>query len=940
MSSHSLWDLLDAEFDHLLVDMKPFVLKLSNKTERQCCALWVKKLCEPPGDMRAAVWRPERNAYARLLLDMLRYGRLEGPFSSKPPAGSLQPLPADQKRDGPAWDEDLDRLPTWAAGELESPQLSQGLSRDARSHLAFSDSCQEHRRKWKISQDRSSQSTNAMHRSTEDDPTTISDLSGRKPVNMDESDFENRLNSWNLGIENPRYLREKPIPLSPIVPRKGSRKMDPLLPDAEAFHTKYQKEMGLKMKAMEEQFQTEQVAMQLKHETHVQEILDGKKSELEELNAVHQNEQKEAADAVRKLGKKVDVLVQESHVVRETKDKQIEELMKMMGQSGKNLKNDYEKKLNEAIASLEQERLELQKHHTGSIQALLDETNMRLAHMEAEHKAHALLTGNVKKELEARVEQLKADGEAQVKQKSRLEQENAELTHRNQALSRELQDVKGWFAAAQSDTEQLSQEHAHSVKQLQARLEGTINFLKQEHAVAAAKAAAFREDLEMKVNILKQQLEEVEHQGQLQLKESEAIFREEKFQLEHLYETKLKSAQGKLEQEKEGCQKSITALETALRDKEEQLRKVREMQRVQARQADATLEQLRKEVELNTEKVLIEMKQQMQRVEEDLRRAKAVRERQAEEFSHQQQALQQQHEQQLRDVRLHCEEEKSRLLEQHATHMESVARTHAATLEQRQRDLQATVAERENQAREWRHKDAETIAQLEETVLKLQEEVEQANCLRKQQLVELGLLREEEKQATLLQHETTCAQIRAEAERTTLDAHKQHAVEIEQASAKSAEELRTMEVDYSAKLSQAAKAIMDLQAQVASIHEEASEKSLDAEKRLHDAVTKMQGDLEALRQEHRSTLQELHGQKDTHSRLSASWEKQLQQIGLKHQEQVTALRQEHEKKLKGLMPADVRKQLEETIASLQSQVNCLQKRASLLQEQLDNQKTL
>ena len=37
---------LDNEFDSILASMKPHVLKLPHKTERQKCALWIKKLCD------------------------------------------------------------------------------------------------------------------------------------------------------------------------------------------------------------------------------------------------------------------------------------------------------------------------------------------------------------------------------------------------------------------------------------------------------------------------------------------------------------------------------------------------------------------------------------------------------------------------------------------------------------------------------------------------------------------------------------------------------------------------------------------------------------------------------------------------------------------------------------------------------------------------------
>ncbi|KAK4811944.1 hypothetical protein QYF61_021175 [Mycteria americana] len=51
--------------------------------------------------------------------------------------------------------------------------------------------------------------------------------------------------------------------------------------------------------------------------------------------------------------------------------------------------------------------------------------------------------------------------------------------------------------------------------------------------------------------------------------------------------------------------------------------------------------------------------------------------------------------------------------------------------------------------------------------------------------------------------------------------------------------------------------------------------------------------------------------------------------------EMTHIRQEYETTLKGLMPASLRQELEDTIVSLKSQVNILQKRVSVLQEELN-----
>lgn len=62
-------------------------------TERQRCALWIKKLCDPATCGSGLIGCKNRNMYARLLLHMLKRGVLEGPFTNKPEPGSLKTLP-------------------------------------------------------------------------------------------------------------------------------------------------------------------------------------------------------------------------------------------------------------------------------------------------------------------------------------------------------------------------------------------------------------------------------------------------------------------------------------------------------------------------------------------------------------------------------------------------------------------------------------------------------------------------------------------------------------------------------------------------------------------------------------------------------------------------------------------------------------------------------
>lgn len=71
------------------------------------------------------------------------------------------------------------------------------------------------------------------------------------------------------------------------------------------------------------------------------------------------------------------------------------------------------------------------------------------------------------------------------------------------------------------------------------------------------------------------------------------------------------------------------------------------------------------------------------------------------------------------------------------------------------------------------------IADMEAQVHKLREELISVNSQRKQQLVELGLLREEEKQRTARDHEAAVNKLKAESEKMKIELKKTHAAETE-----------------------------------------------------------------------------------------------------------------------------------------------------------------
>ncbi|XP_044900791.1 centrosomal protein of 112 kDa isoform X5 [Felis catus] len=908
-SEEEKWEKLDAEFDHFVVDMKPFVLKLPHRSERQRCALWIRKLCEPSGTGAGLMGRKNRNLYAKLLLHMLKRGALEGPFTHRPEPGTLKTLPSymsiyfDEPNPAQAKVSSPEGLPDWVMGELgtsdhklnESWKLSSGEDyslvqspTDVHSRNQYTAKLQT--RSHSVSPTSREDGQNITPKSCEVHPQ-------RSALSLDDSDIEARLNSWNLGIENPRYLRQKPIPVALMTPKFSLRKSSSLHDDPLLFRM-HEKELDIKTKMIEAKCHEEKLKLQQKHDADVQKILERKNNEIEELKILYKKKQNEMEETVRKLEKKVQILIRDCQVIRETKENQITELKKICEQSTESLNNDWEKKLHNAVAEMEKEKFDLQKRHTENIQELLEDTNVRLNKMEGEYMAQTQSTNQMVKELESRVQQLTGEAENSNLQRQKLIQEKLELERIYQIACNELQEVKARRNSLHKEKDHLVNDYEQNMKLLQTKYDADINLLKKEHAVSASKASGMIKELEQNICQLKQQLQESELQRKQQRRDQENKFQMEKSHLKHTYEKKTHDLESELGKEKEEAQKKIHKLEEALKEKEEQLTRVTEVQRSQAQQADAALEEFKRQVELNSEKVYAEMKEQ------------------------------------IVELKLEHEQEKTHLLQQHNAEKDSLVRDHEREIENLEKQLRAANMEHENQIQEFKKRDSQAIADMEAQVHKLREELIHVNSQRKQQLVELGLLREEEKQKAARDHETAVYKLKAESEKMKLELKRAHAAETDVALEKANSRLKQIEKEYTQKLAKSSQIIAELQTTISSLKEETSRLQLAAERRLQDVTQKFEDEKQQLIRDNDRAIKALQDELENRSNQVRCAEKKLQHKELESQEQITYIRQEYETKFKGLMPASLRQELEDTISSLKSQVNFLQKRASILQEEL------
>ncbi|NXF09196.1 CE112 protein, partial [Smithornis capensis] len=352
-SEEEICEKLDAELDGYITAMKPYVLNLQDCSERRICTMWIKKLCRPSGAGVGIEGRKNRNSYAKLLLHMLKRGVLDCPFTHKPEQGLLKSLPSYlltylKELSSPAVPStNSGCLPEWRLGRIENSTAAEGTFLS--TALIQGDHATVRKCSVGMAKPIRSFIFNYVSASSSDilfDFFLFQGDQHKNPVSVGDSDLEARLTSWNLGLENPRYLREKPVPMSLMTPKIGPGKGSPSRDQQAQFrsHDK-QLEMEMKMAIAEGKFHEEKLKLQQKHDVEIQKILGRKNDEIEMLKSTYEKKQKESEEMIRKLEKKVEILVRESQVVREAKEEQIEELKNLCEKSSETLKNEWEKRV-------------------------------------------------------------------------------------------------------------------------------------------------------------------------------------------------------------------------------------------------------------------------------------------------------------------------------------------------------------------------------------------------------------------------------------------------------------------------------------------------------------------------------------------------------------------------------------------------------------------
>ncbi|PVD38829.1 hypothetical protein C0Q70_01453 [Pomacea canaliculata] len=842
---------MDEDFDKMLVDMKPHVLKLPQKADRQKCAVWIKKLCEPPSS--GMTGRKNRNMYAKLMLHMLKRGNIQGPFDRKPEGGPLQPLPSYMSvyfDDGPEKHKDIEKLPDWVEGELaESTGSSLFRHMEDLGNPAATSTWVSH-------------AGSSLHGARQRPHTSLGINIDKDPGLSPVRGNRHQSTGYSAHIEAD-MTQQFGVSNSTA----GASLAKGVFLDDTTFAKPQDKEIALRTKMIEARYHEEKLKLQQKHDAAVQKILDRKNSEIEDVKGHYRNKIKELEEIITKLERKIQTLVKETTLVRETKDKQIGELKKMLEDTAETRRSEFEKKLHDLEADFEQQKFDLQKLHTRNIQEILDDTNSRLQRMETEYSQQASSTTAIIKELEGRVQQLTGEVDRTLSQRSLLEKEKVELQSTVEKLTCDLERAHERMGQLDRELKKQMEASEQEMRGLRNKTEASLEFLKQEQNIAASKAVDTITDLEQQVEYLKKALKDAEEHRQRQIRETEQVHQQDKLHLENLHDKQVRSMKKELEQLEQEMQRKMTRLEQLLQDKEAEVQKQKEIGRSQLQQAEKALEEFKLQVEKNQTRIYTETKQQIDQVQADLKKSKQMREKQTQDLTRQ--------------------------------------------LESRNTNMSMS------------------------TVSELKEELVQANQLRKQQLVELGLLREEEKQKMQRDHEVELARCRTDAEQQRLELQKMHSSETERLLEKTNERLKSIEKEYSERAKKSAETMAELQGTIKQLRDDSKRVKDAADSKVSEVRNQLEEEKMSLKKQYSSNLTMLQHELESQRSRCHNLERQMQRMEAEQEEKITRIKFEHEEKLKGLLPSELKQELEDIIMSLKSQVNSLQQRAAMLQEELD-----
>ncbi|CAF0936063.1 unnamed protein product [Brachionus calyciflorus] len=658
-----------------------------------------------------------------------------------------------------------------------------------------------------------------------------------------------------------------------------------------SFITKIQEEKTLKtnfecqLRMLEAKFKEEKCYLQQIHTNEIQKILDRKNNELESLKSNFGKKKKDYEENVHTLEKKIQTLQKEIGTQRDENEVKFNEYKLRIDSIYEKRFNETEKKFTEMINKYEKDKFEMQIQHAKAFQDLVDETNVRLKKVEFEYNEQQNINDKVIIELENRTNLLKAEMEKNIMLIKTLEMDNKEKHSLIESLDKKLKDEAKKNLDLEHNLHRLKENYKKESETLNQKMQSCVNEKGKEN-----------DNLKKKMHNLKEEM-----------------------------------ANYKSEMDKK-CEN----LNQIIKEKEGHLCNAMNTIKQQKLQAESALNELKKEIEANSTKLYEEMRQQMNKCENDLAKTKSSKEKQSKEYQKQLDEIKKDHKKDIENLLGKFENEKNKIKNEHNSDIDKILKNHENIYEQIQQQFQQQINENNKVYKQRIDETTKNTIDLENRIIQLEQELLDANTLRKHQIAELGQLREDEKNKINRNYESEIENLKIKIDQDEL-IYKKKLNELEERYEADLQRLQKQNEERVKKLN---KTINEL--------EEDLEKSKLEIRKLRDHLDKEKNNSFIRIEEEKNSVKKYcqnqisNLEKELHQEVIRykNAEKKLRELSLEQDQYVTKLKMQYEEKLKGLLPNDAKKDYEETISALKNQIDSLQQRTILLQSELDERNQL
>ncbi|XP_057311173.1 centrosomal protein of 112 kDa-like [Hydractinia symbiolongicarpus] len=364
---------LDTMLKEFVEDMKPYVLNLKTKDEKQTISAWIKKLCHP--SITTVVERKNRNLYAQILLHMLLKDEIREPFLMKPSHGKLPTIPAYMSNYLDSTNQSKQQRsftgPEWLQGEeFEDSILSQTMSHQ--SYNKYKDVLSPKKReKFMLSPPTLGPTTEAKFKKEKHsmDYLELSDL----------NELEKYLQENKENFSSTKRLKSNDD-VGKIYQEKSPKQLDDRLrrPTTTKTQSNREKELELKLRLTEGKIQEETLKIQQQHDQMIKKILDRKNNEITDVKSYYQKKIAELENSLQQHGKTEKQLNDDMMIIREKHALEVDELKDAIRRSAANTATEYEKVMYDKLSDFENEIFNLQKVHRQNINELVAEADGKM----------------------------------------------------------------------------------------------------------------------------------------------------------------------------------------------------------------------------------------------------------------------------------------------------------------------------------------------------------------------------------------------------------------------------------------------------------------------------------------------------------------------------------------------------------------------------------